>query len=373
MNDFLILDRLKIYRMKMRLKKPFETSFGVTHDRVFLLVEVIDANGVSGWGESVAMAEPWYNEETCVTNEHMILDFLLPLVMAQPFSHPRELVSRFGRVRRNMMAKSALEGALWDLYAKRKGMPLASVLGGVRKKVEAGVSIGIQPCVDDLLTFIDTRVKEGYKRIKIKIKPGWDIDVLKAVRARFPKISLMADANSAYSLDDMDLLKQLDQFNLTMVEQPLAHDDIVDHAVLQKELKTPVCLDESIHTSEDARKALSLGSCGIINVKIGRVGGLHNAAALHHLCYSEGIPVWCGGMLESGVGRAHNIAIATLPGFVLPSDTASSSHYWEEDIIEPEVVVNKGVVTVPTQPGIGFKVVRDKLEKYCLSVKDIAL
>ena len=267
------------------------------------------------------------------------------------------------------MAKAALEGAVWDLYAKRTHQTLASALGGDKKEIEVGISIGIQKSVEKLLSLIDGYVKEGYKRIKVKIKPGWDVDVIRAIRERFPDVPLMADANSAYSLEDAALLKQLDEFNLTMIEQPLASDDIIDHATLQKQLKTPICLDESIHSLEDARKAVELGSCGIINIKIGRVGGLTESKKIHDYCESKGIPVWCGGMLESGIGRAHNVAITTLSNFIMPGDTAGSERYWERDIIDPEVIVENGYITVPDEPGIGYEPNLERIEKFTVNKK----
>lgn len=358
------LAKIVLRRLKMKLKSPFTTSFGTMKTKDFYLIEAHDTDGFSGWGESVAMSYPWYNEETVKTNEHIIKDFLIPLLFQSPVHHPDEVRQRFAPIRRNNMAKSALEGAIWDLYAKRKGIPLATVLGGDKKQIDVGISIGIQSSVEDLLDLIEGYGNEGYKRIKVKIKPGWDVDVIKAIRDRFPDIPLMADANSAYTLADLNHLKRLDDFNLMMIEQPLAHDDIIDHAVLQKQLSTPICLDESIHSAEDARKAIDLGSCRTINIKIGRVGGLTEAKHIQELCMEKGIDVWCGGMLEAGVGRAHNIALTTLPQFTLPGDTAGSSRYWEEDIISPEVTVKDGVIEIPQKPGIGYAVDLDTVAKY---------
>ncbi len=323
-------------------------------DKHFLLLEVHDEAGNTGWGESVAFEAPWYTEETVETSLHMLRDFLIPLLLGKEISHPDQVGSLFTPIRGNNMAKASIECAVWDLYAKRKGIPLADALGGQYERIEVGISIGIQKNLDDLIESVQRFLEEGYKRIKVKIKPGADIDVLRGLRSAFPDVPLMADANSAYSLHDIELLKQLDEFGLLMIEQPLAHDDIVDHAVLQKQLKTPICLDESIHSLEDVRKAVELGSTKVINVKIGRVGGLSEAKRIHDYCMEKGIPVWCGGMLEAGIGRAHNIALTSLPNFILPGDTAGSSRYWEKDIIEPEVVVEDGYITVPTAPGIGF-------------------
>ncbi|HET7578504.1 MAG TPA: o-succinylbenzoate synthase [Bacillales bacterium] len=365
------ISRIVLRKLCMRLKSPFVTSFGFTLDKEFFLVEAVDEEGRNGWGELVAMTEPWYNEETVKTSEHVMKDFLIPILMEQPITHPDEVSERFASIRRNNMAKAALEGAVWDLYAKRNNMTLAKALGGEKKEIDVGISIGIQPSTDDLLELIEGYLDEGYKRVKLKIKPGKDIDVLQEVRRHFPDTPLMADANCAYTLKDANHLKQLDQFGLTMIEQPLAHDDIVDHAQLQKHLETPICLDESIHSAEDARKAIELGSCGVINIKIGRVGGLTESKKIHDLCAEHGIPVWCGGMLEAGIGRAHNIAITTLPQFALPGDTAGSSRYWEEDIIEPEVVVHDGVIEVPEKPGIGFEVNRGVVDRFTIETETI--
>ncbi|SHJ83270.1 o-succinylbenzoate synthase [Desulfofundulus thermosubterraneus] len=360
------LHSITLRAMSMRMKSPFTTSFGTQWDKHFILVEVRDKDGRSGWGESVAMKEPFYNEETVGTNWLIMKEFLIPLLWQKPVSHPQEVSSIFSHIRRNNMAKSALEGALWDLYAKQQNLPLYRVLGGERTEIQVGISIGIQDSVSKLLSLIERYVTEGYRRIKIKIKPGWDLDVVAAVRNRFPDISLMVDANSAYTLDDIDHLAELDQFNLMMIEQPLAHDDIIDHAALQKKLRTPICLDESIHSLEDARKAVALGSCRIINIKIGRVGGLAEARKIHDFCLQKGLPVWCGGMLESGIGRAHNIAITTLPGFTLPGDTAASSRYWEKDLIEPEVTVENGLIRVPERPGLGYEPVRERIDEFTM-------
>ncbi|WP_102691632.1 o-succinylbenzoate synthase [Rummeliibacillus pycnus] len=363
------LQEITIRQLKMKMKAPFTTSFGTFYDKEFLLLEVTDEQGNKGWGESVAFDAPWYNEETYKTNWIVLEDFLIPLVKDQDINHPDEINELFAPIRKNNMAKSTLEGAVWDLYAKRTNQTLASALGGDKKQIEVGISIGIQNSVDELLALIDEYVNEGYKRIKVKIKPGWDVDVIRAIRERFPDVPLMADANSAYRLEDVDLLKQLDEFNLTMIEQPLASDDIIDHATLQKQLKTPICLDESIHSLEDARKAIELGSCGIINIKIGRVGGLTESKKIHDYCQSKGIPVWCGGMLESGIGRAHNVALTTLSNFIMPGDTAGSERYWEKDIIDPEVTVENGYITVPSKTGIGYEPNMDLIETFTVKKK----
>jgi O-succinylbenzoate synthase len=358
------IKEVNVRKMKMTMKHPFTTSFGTFQEKDFLLLEVKDELGNSGWGESVAFHSPWYSEETVETNLHMIRDFLAPLVLEGEIGHPDEVSERFENLRKNNMAKSTVEGAIWDLYAKRNGMTLAEALGGKSERIEVGISIGINENMDALVETVRGFIEEGYKRIKVKIKPGFDVEVMRELRKQFPDMPMMADANSAYRLEDLDVLKQLDEFGLMMIEQPLASDDIIDHAKLQSELKTPICLDESIHSLEDARKAVELGSTKIINIKIGRVGGLTEAKKIHDYCLAQDIPVWCGGMLESGIGRAHNVALTTLPNFVMPGDTAGSSRYWEEDVITPEVTVEDGFITVPTEHGIGYGINQEALDRF---------
>jgi len=354
----------------MDLLTPFTTSVGTEVDKDFIVVEVQSKSGLSGWAESVSIVEPIYNEETVKTNWHIMSDFLIPLLLKEPILHPDEVSERFRHIRGNYNAKAALECAIWDLYAKEKNLSLSKVLGGVKDRIEVGVSVGIQKSKAAMLKQIEEYLKEGYKRIKVKIKPDWDIHILKSIRQEFPTIPLMADANCAYSLNDVDHLQALDEFNLMMIEQPLACDDIIDHATLQAKLSTPICLDESIHSAEDARKAIELGSCKIINLKIGRVGGLSESKKIHELCVKHEIPMWCGGMLEAGIGRAHNIAITSLANFTLPGDTAPSSHYWKKDIITPEVMMEKGFIYVPEAPGIGFELDMDRLNRVTLDRKE---
>lgn len=363
------ITEITIRHLQMKLKAPFTTSFGTFTNKDFLLLEAKDESGTAGWGESVAFNSPWYNEETLKTNWHMLEDYLIPLILHKEISHPDEVSDIFEPIRKNNMAKSTIEGAIWDIFAKQTNQSLAAALGGTKDKIEVGISIGIQKSLDDLVALVDEYVKEGYKRIKVKIKPGWDVEVMRTLREKFPEVAIMADANSAYRLTDAGLLKQLDEFNLTMVEQPLASDDIIDHAALQKQMRTPICLDESIHSLEDARKAVGIGATKIINIKIGRVGGLTEAKKIHDFCESKGIPVWCGGMLESGIGRAHNVALTTLSNFILPGDTASSNRYWEKDIIEPEVVAENGYIIVPQEAGIGYKVNLEIVESYTVAKK----
>lgn len=364
------INRVILRHLKLDLLNPFTTSFATEYDKDFILVEVIGEDGQSGWAESVAMIDPLYNEETVKTNWHILEDYLIPTVLKNEITHPDELSEKyFSWIRGNLMAKAAIEGAVWDLYAKQREASLSHMLGGTKTKIDVGVSIGIKDSIEETLETIGERLEEGYKRFKLKIKPGWDVELIDRVRASYPDIPLMADANSAYTLEDIGPLAALDAYNLMMIEQPLAHDDIIDHAELQARIKTPVCLDESILSLDDARKAMQLGSCKIINIKIGRVGGLTEAKKIHDFCQMRDVPVWCGGMLESGVGRAHNIAITSLPNFTLPGDTAASSLYWAEDIIEPEVTVEQGSITVPSKSGIGFEPSLQKINKYTLYSK----
>lgn len=367
------IKQVHVHEMNMNLKHPFATSFGTMQEKHFYIIEVIDELGNTGYGESVAFTEPWYTEETAKTNEYIIREFLIDLLRGKNISHPDEVTDIFSPIRRNNMAKAAIEGAIWDAYAKRNQQTLAEALGGTKTTIDVGVSIGIEENIDDLLHIIEGYVQEGYKRIKLKIKPGKDIDVLRAVREHFPNTPIMADANSAYTLDDIEHLKQLDQFDLMMIEQPLGHDDIIDHAQLQKELSTPICLDESIHSYDDAKTAIQLNSCKVINIKIGRVGGLTEAKKIHDLCAQHGIDVWCGGMLEAGIGRAHNIALTTLPFFTMPGDTSGSNRYWEKDIIQPEVTVDQGVIHVPTKYGIGYEIDEQSLDECKTSTKTFTL
>lgn len=359
------LDRIDLIRIAMPLKKPFTTSFGTTTVRDVVIVRV-EAGGAEGYGELVAMEEPIYNEESVETALIVLERHLIPTVLGRTFNHPREVGAAWRGIRRNYMAKAALETACWDAWARLQGLPLARALGGDKDRVPVGVSIGIPQSrrIQDLLGDIEGFLAAGYRRIKVKIEPGWDVDVAREIRRAFGDIPLMLDANSAYTLADIDHLQRLDEFGLMMIEQPLAHDDIVDHAQLQARLETPICLDESIHSVDDARRALDLGACRIINVKVGRIGGHGAMQDLHDLCRSRGVPLWCGGMLETGVGRLHNVALTTLPGFTLPGDTSGSDRYWHEDIIEPPVTVGPdGMITVPDEPGLGHPVRTDLLQR----------
>lgn len=362
------IEQIELRRLHVPLKAPFETSFGRFTFRDCILVGV-SGEGATGYAESVAMPTPYYNEETTDTVTYMLKHFFIPQLLGRELERPEEAAELFAPVRRNYMAISALEGAVWDMLCKARGVSLASALGGTRTEIDVGVSIGIEASIDRVLQNVDRFLSEGYKKIKVKIKPGFDIALIDAIRKRFgPDVPLMADANSAYTLAHIPLLKELDPYGLLMIEQPLAHDDIVDHAKLQRELATPICLDESIHSVEDARKAIELGSCRMINLKIGRVGGLTHTKSIHDLCMRHGIPVWCGGMFEMGVGRAHNIALASMPNFTVPGDTSASSRHFAEDIVEPAVDFCKpGTLAVPTGPGIGYALNSKAVEKFTVS------
>ena len=356
----------------MKLVTPFETSMDRTDVKRFLLIQA-DVDGVAGWGECVAGGAPFYSPETTDTAWHILRDFLWPLIKGKEFTAASEVWGLLGHVRGHNMAKASLEAAVWDAEAKQKGVPLSKLLGGNRQEIASGVSIGIKASLDELAGAVQKELAAGYQRIKIKIKPGKDLEQVRRLRQDFPRIKLMVDANSAYTLDDWPLLKQLEGFYLMMIEQPLGWDDLYSHVELQKKLETPICLDECIHTEEQARAAIELGACKIINIKLGRVGGYTVSQRIHDLCERNGIPVWCGGMLESGIGRAHNIALSTLPNFTLPGDVAGSKRYWEEDIIHPEVAVSpQGTIRVPTAPGIGCEPRLDLIEKFTVRKERLA-
>jgi O-succinylbenzoate synthase len=353
------IDAVEIRRLRLELQEPFETSFGRVSSRLVVLVE-LKADGLSGWGEVVASEEPRFSYETVETACHVLREFFAPALLDGPLTSLRELADRMLPFRGHPMARAGLELAFADLVSRACGEPLWRLLGGVRDRVPVGVSLGIQPDVEALLERVDLYVELGYQRIKLKIKPGWDLDVVERVRRRHPDIRLSVDANAAYTLVDREHLKKLDAFGLLMIEQPLEHDDLLDHAELQQELATPICLDESITGARAARQAIAQGSCRIINMKVGRVGGYSEALAIHAHCGARAVPLWCGGMLESGIGRAHNIALASLPGFALPGDISASRRYFARDVIVPEVVVNDdGTVDVPQGPGLGFEIDRD--------------
>jgi O-succinylbenzoate synthase len=357
------IERLELRLLKLPLVHFFETSFGRIDDKHFIIVRV-DGEGAAGFGECVAEQDPYYSAETNQTCWHIIADFIAPRVLGVTFGHPREIVPALKAIRGHNMAKAAVEMAAWDLYAKQRGEPLSRVLGGTRDRIASGVSIGIQRSLDELAATVERELAAGYRRIKIKIKPGWDVDAVRVVRSRVGAIPLMVDANAAYSLADAGRLAQLDPFDLMMIEQPLDYDDVADHAALQRTLQTPICLDESIKTVGIARDAIEAGACRIINIKPGRVGGFAESIRLHDLCAAHGIPVWHGGMLESGIGRAANIHLSTLPNFTLPGDIAASKRYFNPDLIEPPIeVASDGTIAVPTAPGIGVAICDDRIAR----------
>ncbi len=362
------ISQVQLKVISMPLMSPFHTHLGTVTEREGIIVEVTDSNGVSGYGEGVAFSTPWYTEETVKTSLHILSDILIPLLMKNPIKHPEDAAELFKSIKRNQMAKAGIEMAIWDLYAKGKSKSLSAAIGGTREKIASGVVVAANS-LDSCLSQIEKYLEEGYQRVKIKINPGQDYSFLSEIRRHYPDLPIMADANSAYTLDDLDRLRALDDFNLLMIEQPLASDDIIEHSLLQKKIKTPICLDESIVSFEEARKAIELGSCKIINIKAGRVGGLCEAKKIHDYCLNKGIEVWCGGMIEFGISRAHNIALASLAGFTIPGDISASSRFWEEDIITPEVTVDNGFVTVPTAPGIGFEINEKRLKEITLFEK----
>ena len=367
------IDRVEIRELKLPLVHFFETSFGRTMMRRIVLVRAY-ADGLTGWGEVTCGEDPFYSHETTETAWHILRDFLIPWTLRQEWTSASEVAPRFHPIRGHNMAKAALENALWDIEAQHKGMPLAELVGGTSKEIPCGVSIGIQNSIEELLDQIQRELSAGYQRIKVKIKPGWDVRVLDQIRSRWPRIPLMADANSAYTLADLPHLRQFDRFYLMMIEQPLGWRDLLDHAKLQRELSTPICLDESIKGANEARQAVEIGACKIINLKLGRVGGFTSAQQVHDLCRARNVPVWCGGMLESGIGRAHNIAMSALPGFVLPGDVSASQRYWHEDIIDPEVTVTpQGTIRVPETPGLGYVPNLERIEKATVRKEEFRL
>ena len=366
------IDCVELRLLRLPLVRHFETSFGRSYDREFLLVTV-RADGIIGWAECVAEHNPYYSSETTVTAWHVITEFLAPLVVGTVFADPRDVYPALSRVRGHLMAKAALEMAMWDLYARQQQKPLWDLLGGSGRPVASGVSIGIQDSLDELVERVRIERDAGYQRVKIKIKPGWDLDAVERVRGAFGEIPLMVDANAAYTRADAAHLAQLDRFNLMMIEQPLDYDDWLDHAALQSWMRTPVCLDESITSARIAEMAIEAGACRIVNIKPGRVGGHAESIRVHDVCRAHQVPVWHGGMLESGIGRAHNLHLSTLPNFRLPGDIAASRRYYEVDLIEPPIDVNPdGTVSVPDRgPGIGVEIVQERVDRATLRRTEI--
>lgn len=358
------IDRIELLHLKLRLVRPFETSFGRVEDKDTVIVRA-ESGGVAGYGEAPAAAAPNYSYETVQTVWHVLRDFLAPKLRDADVRTPLERL--FASVRGHPMAKAGLEMAVLDLEAQRAGRTLSEWLGGTRDEIPTGISLGIEDRVESLLERVEEAAARGYRRVKVKIKPGWDVDVVEAIRRRWPALPLMVDANGAYRLADAGPVERLDAFHLMMIEQPLDYQDLLDHAELQKRLRTPLCLDESIRSPDDGRRALAVGACRIVNIKQARVGGPFQAKALHDVCAARNAPVWCGGLLESGIGRAHNIALASLPNFSMPGDISASERYFAEDVIDPPVTVSPaGFIQVPTRPGLGYTVLESRLDKYCV-------
>jgi o-succinylbenzoate synthase len=365
------IEQIVLREIQMPLVHFFETSFGRTTDRNIVLVEVV-SDGASAWGECVAGEHPFYSEESFETAWYALEQYLAPALAGKNVERGADVPALLPKIRGHRMAKAAIENAVWELEARTKQVPLAKLLGGTREEINCGVSIGIQDTVEQLLGKVETELAAGYQRIKVKCKPGWDIDVFRRIRERWPDILLSCDANSAYTTADFDHLKKFDEFNLLMIEQPLWSDDFYFHAKLQKQIKTRICLDEVIRSARDAEAAIDLGACGIINIKVGRIGGFSEALKVHDVAQRNNIPVWCGGMLETGIGRWQNIAVSSLPNFSLPGDVSASKRYWKEDIVEPAVEVSpNGTIKVPTVPGSGFEVKRDLIERLTVRKKEI--
>lgn len=367
------IEAVTLREIRMPLVHFFETSFGRTTERRILLV-TLHTDGPEGWGECVAGEDPFYSEESVDTAWYATERYLAPALLGKNVERGADVPALIGKIRGHRMAKCAVENAVWDAEAQQKQVPLWKLLGGTRTELACGVSIGIQNSHEQLLEKIATELGAGYRRIKVKCKPGWDVEVFEKIRARWPDIVLSCDANSAYTLDQIEHLKKFDRFNLLMIEQPLWHDDFYFHAKLQKQIKSAICLDEAIHGRRDAQAAAELGACRIINVKVGRVGGFTEAVAVHNAAQAAGLPVWCGGMLESGIGRSHNIALSTLANFSLPGDVSASKRYWKEDIIEPEVEVSaQGFIPLPQGAGRGFTIKSDLVEKLTVRKKQLAI
>jgi O-succinylbenzoate synthase len=359
----LTIDKVELRQVRLPLVSAFETSGWKEEEKTCIIVSM-EEGGDIGYGECAVSPGPWYGPETLTSAWHIMEDYIIPNVLGKNFNTPQNLLNEVSHIRGHNMTKAAFEMALWDLLAKKKKTSLSRMLGGTRTRIESGVSVGLQKSINQLVDVVGEYVKQGYLRVKLKIKPGWDIKQIAAVRAKFPGLRLMVDANGAYSSENMDLLAQLDQFNLMMIEQPFAWDDMVEHALLQSRIRTPVCLDESVSSLNDMKTALALQSCRVLNIKPARVGGLTVSKSIHDLCLSKKIPVWCGGLLETGIGRAHNVALASLAGFVLPGDISASNRYFKQDIVSPEFALNTdGTLDVPQGKGIGVEVLADRLEE----------
>ena len=359
------IDRIGLTLVRLPLARTFRTSSS-SKSRIDHILVRVEAGGAVGWGESASPSDPYYCPETTETCWHILKDFLAPAVLGREWATIDELVAHYAKVKGNNFAKSGLEMACWDALGKVEGRPLVDMLGGTAAAIVSGVSLGIEDDLPTLLGLVEQYAREGYRRVKLKIAPGSDVAVVREVRRAFPDLPLQVDANSAYTLGDIDHLRRLDDFDLLLIEQPLAHDDIIDHAKLQAIMKTPICLDESIHSADDARKALDLAACRAINIKVSRVGGLREARRVHDLCLGRGVPVWCGGMHEFAIGRAANLAVSALPGFILPGDISGSDKYYREDLVEPPLLAIGGAIPVPRSPGLGVTPIRERIDRQAL-------
>ena len=359
------IEQVELRIVRLPLARPFQTSSSRKSRLDHILVKVV-SDGLVGWGECACPSDPYYCPETTETCWHILHDFLVPSLMGKSWSTIDQATSPYAPVKGNAFAKAGLEMACWDLLGRSQGKPLHELLGATQREIRSGVSLGIERDIEALIEQVDRHQALGYHRIKLKIAPGWDVEIARRVRERYPDLPLQVDANSAYTLDDLPTMRALDDLNLILIEQPLAHDDIVDHARLQAQLKTPICLDESIHSAADARKAIDLGSCRVINIKVSRLGGLLESKRVHDICRDRGIPVWCGGMHEFGIGRAANVAIAGLPGFTIPGDVSGSDRYYDEDLVEPPILAHQGAIRMLEGPGLGVEPVIDRLEKRTL-------
>jgi len=363
-NGFTI-KRVEVRLLELPLITKFVTGFGSIDHKETVLLKITNADGIIGWGEAAALSLPNYSPETIQTTLIGLKEYLLPFVINKKFEKPQEVYESLSTVKGFSFAKAAIDCAVWMIYSTMTNESLSINLGGIRKKIGVGESIGIKKSVEETLDEISLRVNQGYQRIKIKIKPGWDIALIEKIRNKFPDIVLMVDGNSSYTLKDVKTFEYLDKFKLLMIEQPLGDTDIIDHSVLQNKIKTPICLDESILSVEDARKAIDIGACKIINIKPGRVGGITEGKKIHDYCYKKNIGVWCGGMLESGIGRAFNIALSSLAGFKYPADMSPSSFYYKEDLIDPTYEVGgDGFIKVPDVPKLGYNIKMHRINKY---------
>lgn len=357
------IDRVELYRIELQLQEPFQISSGTLKKRDSLIVKVY-ADGVVGYGESAPMPEPFYSYETLETCRYIISDFLIPVLKDKEIKDPYSVISLFAHVRGHPFAKAGIETAIWDWVARKEQVSLAIKLGNKKDSIESGIALGIYRSEKELLKAVEKSMEEGYKRVKIKIKHGWDVKPVSAIRKKFPSLPLMVDANADYTLEDISIFKELDKYNLMMIEQPLYYNDLFDHAKLQKKISTPVCLDESIHSINDAIGAISLKSCKIMNIKIQRVGGLANARKIHDLCKEAKIPVWCGTMPESGIGQCHGLALAGLENFKYPADLEPSLRFFKDDLVNPLLALNRdGTISIPKSVGLGV-VDEKKLKKY---------